>query len=61
MWEASLWNCPPLQNLAVPYGQLFAFDPPGSHVLTCGLTGGNIYQVCKHVSILLRKYFVYGL
>jgi hypothetical protein len=46
MWEASLWNCPPLQNLAVPYGQLFAFDPPGSHVLTCGLTGGNIYQVC---------------
>ncbi|GFG39308.1 hypothetical protein Cfor_02233 [Coptotermes formosanus] len=46
MWEASLWNCPPLQNLAVPYGQLFAFDPPGSYVLTCGLTGGNIYQVC---------------
>lgn len=45
VWEASLWNCPPLQNLAVPYGQLFAFDPPGSYVLTCGLTGGTIYQV----------------
>ncbi|KDR22699.1 WD repeat-containing protein 91 [Zootermopsis nevadensis] len=46
VWEASLHNCPPLRNLAVPHGQLFAFDPPGSHVLTCGLNGGNIYQIC---------------
>jgi hypothetical protein len=45
MWEASLQNCPPLCNLGVPYGQLFAFDLLGSHVLTCGLNGGTIYQV----------------
>jgi hypothetical protein len=45
MWEASLQNCPPLYNLGVPYGQLFAFDLPGYHVLTCGLNGGSIYQV----------------
>lgn len=45
LWEAQLPDCPPLQNLATPHGQLFAFDPPGSHVLTCGLNGGNIYQI----------------
>jgi hypothetical protein len=57
MWEASLQNCPMLQNLTLPYGQLFAFDPPGSHVLTCGLSGGYIYQVltvvCLHFAVSL--------
>ncbi|KAJ9585107.1 hypothetical protein L9F63_020547 [Diploptera punctata] len=45
LWEAQLQDCPPLQNMTTPYGQLFAFDSPGSHVLTCGLSGGNIYQI----------------
>ncbi|XP_023724016.1 WD repeat-containing protein 91 isoform X2 [Cryptotermes secundus] len=46
LWEATLQNCPPLCNLGVPHGQLFAFDPPGTHVLTCGHNGGTIYQIC---------------
>ncbi|PSN38125.1 WD repeat-containing protein 91 [Blattella germanica] len=45
LWEAPLQDCPPLMNMATPHGQLFAFHPSGSHVLTCGLAGGNIYEI----------------
>nr|CAD7403289.1 unnamed protein product [Timema poppensis] len=46
VWEAELPDCQEIfSNLETPQSQLFTFDPSGSYVLTCGSTGGSIYQL----------------
>ncbi|XP_071440748.1 WD repeat-containing protein 91 [Hetaerina americana] len=55
IWEASLVdpNVVPFVNTgATPLsnGRLFTFDPSGSHMLLCGLSGGIVYQIPSAIS-----------